>query len=256
VAFSPELGSAPVFSFFRIALYHPVHNLFRWYLGADTAMTSQFNRFFHRETVQDSGVADGKVIRQRGGFGVYAHIQIEVRALNRGQGTMVAWNAGLNIPAEFVPAVLQGIQDTMNTGVLAELELTDISVSVQDGCYHDIDSTADAFREAARTALVEAIRQAHPIVLEAISLVTVVVPLSLIQAVDAAVTSYGGQPKAIPSDSPSRTITASLPASNVGNLITELLRISDGRANISSRSDGFRPRPEPPDSEVFPVVQK
>jgi elongation factor G len=96
-------------------------------------MTSQFIRFLHRETVQNSGVADGKVIRQRGGFGVYAHIQIEVRALNRGQGTMVAWNAGLNIPAEFVPAVLQGIQDTMNTGVLAELELRDISVSVQDG---------------------------------------------------------------------------------------------------------------------------
>jgi elongation factor G len=218
-------------------------------------MPSQFNRFFHRETVQGSGVADGKVIRQRGGFGVYAHIQVEVRALNRGQGTTVAWNAGLNIPAEFVPAVLQGIQDTMNTGVLAELELTDISVSVKDGSYHDIDSTADAFREAARTALTEAIRQARPIILEALSLVTVIVPLSLVQAVDTAVTSFGGQQKAISSDSPSRTITASLPASNVGSLITELLRISEGRANISSRSGGFRPIPEPTD-EDFSVAQK
>jgi elongation factor G len=219
-------------------------------------MTSQINRFFHRETVHDSGIADGKVIRQRGSSGVYAHIQIEVRALKRGQGTMVAWNAGLNIPAEFVLAVLQGIQDTMNTGVLAELELTDISVSVHDGSYHEIDSTADAFREAASTAFIEAIQQAHPIILEAISLVTVVVPMSPVQAVDLALTSYGGQSKAIPSDSPSRTITASLPASNMGNLITELLRISEGRANFSSRSDGFRPRPEPPDSEMYSIAQK
>lgn len=218
-------------------------------------MKSQLNRFFHRETVQDCGVAEGKVIRQRGGFGVYAHIRVEVRALNRGQGTMVAWNAGLNIPVEFVPAVLQGIQDTMHMGVLAELELTDIFVSVQDGSYHDIDSTADAFREATRTALAEAIRQARPIILEALSLVTVIVPLSLVQAVDAAVTSYGGQPREIPSETPSRTITASLPASNVSNLIAELLRISDGRASISIRSDGFRPRPEPPDSEEFSVAR-
>jgi hypothetical protein len=87
-------------------------------------------------------------------------------------------------------------------------------------------------------------------------LVTVIVPLSLVQAVDAAATSYGGQPKVIPSDSQSRTITASLPASNVGNLIAELLRISEGSANISSRSDGFRSRTGPPDSDVFSVAQK
>jgi elongation factor G len=134
--------------------------------------------------------------------------------------------------------------------------LTDISVSVQDGSYHDIDSTADAFREAARTALTEAIQQARPIILEALSLVTVVAPLSLIQAVEVAVTSYGGQPKTISSDPSSRTITASLQASNMGKLITELLRNSDGRVNISSRSGGFRARPEPPDSEVFSIAQK
>jgi hypothetical protein len=84
-------------------------------------MRSELNRLFHQETVQDSGVADGKVVRQRGGIGSYAHMQVEVRPLSRGQGRILAWNAGLNIPAEFVPAVLQGIQDTLHAGVLAKV---------------------------------------------------------------------------------------------------------------------------------------
>jgi hypothetical protein len=60
-------------------------------------MNNGLNRSFYRETVQDSGIGDGKVIRQRGGVSVYAHVRVEARALSRGQGTVFAWNAGLNI---------------------------------------------------------------------------------------------------------------------------------------------------------------
>jgi elongation factor G len=217
-------------------------------LGAGAAMSNGFGRSFYRETVQDSGVADGKVIRQRGGIGVYAHVRIEVHALSRGQGTMLAWNAGLNVPPRFVSAVLQGIQDAMDAGVLAGLEMTDVYASVEDGSYHEEDSTAEAFREAAKTAAIEAIQHARPIILEALSLVTVTVPLDFIEAVDATVTKHGGKLKAITSETKSRTLTASVPASNVSNLIIELLRISEGCASISSRPDGYRPRPEPPNS--------
>jgi elongation factor G len=84
-------------------------------------MNNGLNRFFYRETVQDSGIGEGKVIRQRGGFGVYAHVRVAVRGLSRGQGTIFAWNAGLNIPAKFAPAVSQGIQDAMNAGFRLDL---------------------------------------------------------------------------------------------------------------------------------------
>src|SRR2546426_1071684 len=103
-------------------------------------MNSGLSRSFYRETVQDSGVGEGKVIRQRGTSGVYAHVRAEVRPLNRGQGTVLAWNAGLNIPAKFVAAVMQGIQDAINDGVLAGLEVTDVCASVEDGSYHEEDS--------------------------------------------------------------------------------------------------------------------
>lgn len=168
--------------------------------------------------------------------------------MSRGRGTTIAWNAGLNFPAKFVSAVLQGIQDTLSAGVLAGLEITDVCVSIEDGSYHEVDSTADAFREAAKEATAEAIQQAQPIILQALSLVTVTIPTNFIKAVDAAVTSHGGETRTTTSQAQSRILTANVPASNVSNLIVELLRISDGCANISSRSDGFRPRPEPPDS--------
>ncbi len=211
-------------------------------------MNNGLDRSFYRETVQDSGVADGKVIRQRGSLSVYAHVRVEIRALNRGQGTVFAWNAGLNIPAKFAAAVTQGIQHAMNSGVSAGLELTDVCASVEDGSYHEEDSTADAFREAAEKAATEAIRQAGPVILEALSLVTITIPASFVEAVEATVALHGGEARATPSETTSRTFAASLPASNVTNLIAELLQISNGHASISSRSAGFRPRPEPPDT--------
>jgi elongation factor G len=211
-------------------------------------MNDGLNRSFYRETVQNSGVGDGKVIRQRGGIGVYAHVRVAVRALDRGDGSVFAWNAGLNIPAKFVPAVSQGIQDAMNAGVSAGLEVTDVYASVEDGSYHEGDSTADAFREAAEKAATEAVRQARPVILEALSLVTITVPANFVETVEETVVLHGGEARETTSEAPSRTLSASLPASNVSNLIAELLQISDGHASISSRSAGFRLRPEPPDT--------
>jgi len=209
-------------------------------------MNNELNRLFYRETVRDSGVGDEKVIRQRGGVGVYAHVRVAVHALRRGQGKVFAWSAGLNIPARFVRAVAQGVQDAMNAGILAGLELTDVHATIEDGSYHEGDSTSDAFREAAGKAVAQALLQAQPLILEALSSVAVTVPPGLVAAVEATVASYGGQTTR--SEVPSQAITFSLPASNVDNLIAELLQITDGRARISSASAGFRPRLSPPDT--------
>lgn len=105
-------------------------------------MDSGLNRSFFRETVQRSGTGEGKVVRQRGGIAMYAHVRVSVHPLDRGQGVVFAWNAGLNIPAKFAPAVSQGVHDVMRAGVLARFELTDIHASVESGSYHEVDSTA------------------------------------------------------------------------------------------------------------------
>jgi elongation factor G len=217
-------------------------------------MNSELNRTFYRETVQQSGVGDGKVIRQRNSIGVYAHVRAQIRPLNRGEGKIFAWNAGLNIPAKFVHAVSQGIQDAMTRETSTGFELTDVLVSVEDGSYHEEDSTASAFREAAEKAAREAILQASPIVLEALSSVTITVPEHFVAASEATISSHEGRVSATPASKlESRTLEAILSSSNLNNLIAELLRISGGRARISTCDAGFRPRLEPPDEEQWVV---
>jgi elongation factor G len=208
-------------------------------------MNMGLNRNFYRATVQHSGVGEGRIIRRRDGIDVYAYVRVEVRALGRGEGTIFAWNAGLQIPAKFVRAVSEGIQDALTT--LDGLELTDIRTSVEDGSYHDQDSTADAFREAAEEASREAVQHASPMILEAWSLVTITVPENFAAAATATVKSYEGEVSVARAEEQSRTLVANVPSRNLSELIAELLRLSDGRARISSCHAGFRFRPEPPD---------
>jgi elongation factor G len=219
-------------------------------------MNNSLNRYFYRETVRGSGVSDGKVIRQSGGIGVYAHVRIAVRSLNRGQGTVFAWNAGLSVPARFVPAVAQGVEDAMNAGELAGLQITDVHTSIEDGSYHDIDSTANSFKEAAEMATREALRQAQPLILEAWALVTISVPEDLIVAVQNAARLHGGKINASPLEVTPPSILASVPASHAHDLIAELLEISDGRASVSTTFDGFRPRDDPPDTAELWVANR
>lgn len=211
-------------------------------------MNERLNRLFYRETVRGFGISDGKVIRQSGGVSVYAHVRVKVRSLNRGQGAVFAWNAGLSVPARFVPAVAQGVEDAMNAGELAGLQITDVHTSIEDGSYHDIDSTADSFREAAEMATREALRQAQPLILEAWSLVTIYVPGDLVVAIQNSVRLHGGKVNASPLEVTPPSVLASVPASLVHGLIAELLEISGGRASISTAIDGFRPRADPPDT--------
>ena len=237
------------FLFVSPGLYH--HSLsrtgrcWRWVLAAKN---NGLNRLLHRETVQGSGVGDEKVIRQQGGVAVYAHVMVTVHALSRGEGTVFSWSAGSSIPSKFAPAVVQGVQDAMNDGILAGLELTDIHASIDNGSYHEGDSTTHAFREAAEKAAAAAIRQARPMILEVWSSVRIAVPQELVAAVEETVVSRGGQTEAIQSGSSPQAITAKMPTSDVNDLIAELLRVSDGQADISVASAGFRPKPEPPDT--------
>jgi elongation factor G len=111
-----------------------------------------------------------------------------------------------------------------------------------------VDSTADAFREAAERATEEALWQARPMILEALETVSVTVPEEFVEPVEASLAPHAGQTKTIRSDTGSQSITAIIPAAHVSDLIAELLRVSEGQACISTTRAGFRPRPEPPDT--------
>jgi elongation factor G len=221
-------------------------------------MTIELNRIFFRETISATGRSETKIARRRGMRNEYAHVVVSVRPADRGRGAILEWNAGASIPAFFGSSVLRGIDDALQEGIHG-LEVTDIIVSVESGSHHDVNSSEAVFREMAHKATLQAIEQAGPTILEAMSLVLVTVPAKQIEVVELAVARLGGEATpAVKKEDGSKTLAASLPSATVDDLIGELLGATRGSAKISSRSNGYRPRMDPqetPAAPATPVVQ-
>ena len=129
------------------------------------------------ETITRSARAEGRLVKQTGGRGQFAVVEIEIEPLPSGSGFVFENKVvGGAVPRQFVPAVQAGIQDAMAKGVLAEHPMVDIKVALVDGKAHDVDSSERAFRTAASMAMREAVSKAGPILLEPVMQLEVVVP--------------------------------------------------------------------------------
>lgn len=191
------------------------------------------------------GSGEGKIVRQRGAHHDYAHVRVGIRPAERGRGVVMAWDAGPSVPAHFANSVLVGIQDALTAGA-AGLEVTDVNVTVEDGSYHDVDSNEEAFREAAHAAMLQAMQQAGPIVLEAMSLVMITLPANQVEVAELAVGRRGGEATpAVPKENGFKALAANVPSVAVSELIAELLGATGGNMTISSRANGCRQRMDP-----------
>src|ERR1700741_2632856 len=211
-------------------------------------MNSSLNRGLHRETVLGAGSAEETIARQHGSTGVYAGIRVEVRPLARGKGTMFVWAAGANIPGRFAIAVARGVEDALSVGVLSGLDLTDVLISVEDGSYHDIDSSEAAFQDVAHKATTAAVRRANPTVLEAVSICRVTFPSAYAKAIQQMVSPQEGEYAPAESEFRNLSLTVTVPTSSVNNLLERVLVITNGQAKFSIESAGFRAKPDPPDA--------
>src|SRR5262249_29567614 len=160
-----------------------------------------------------------------------------------------------SFPARFATAVAQGVQDAISTGILAGLELTDVLVSIEDGSYHEEDSSEAAFREVARIATAAALRNAEPFVLETISFCHATFRSQHAKEIEAVVAAAGGFIQSAQSDLQRSTLTAVVPTSVVERVLQQGLFVSNGQAEFSMESAGFRPKAEPPDLlNAWPAV--
>jgi len=217
-------------------------------------MTKEQNRIFLRETVQGPGSGEGKIVRQSGARREYAHVRVGIRPAERGRGVVMAWDAGPSVPAHFANSVLVGIQDALTAGA-AGLEVTDVNVTVEDGSYHDVDSNEEAFREAAHAAMLQAMQQAGPIVLEAMSLVMITLPANQVEVAELAVGRRGGEATpAVPKENGFKALAANVPSVAVSELIAELLGATGGNMTISSRANGYRQRMDPMEGGAGGVI--
>ena len=185
----------------------------------------------YKETIRREADVDQKYARQSGGKGQYGHVKLRIYP-NPGNGyEFVNSVVGGAIPKEYIPAVDQGIQGAMLSGVLAGYNVVDVKVEVYDGSYHEVDSSEMAFKIAGSMAFKEAMRKADPVLLEPIMKVSVVVPEEYAGTVFGDFNSRRGAVTGQEIDGGTARITANVPLSNMFGYATDLRSKTQGRGN-------------------------
>ncbi len=188
----------------------------------------------YRETIRIENEAEGKYVKQSGGRGQYGHCWLRVEP-NTAEGfEFVDAIKGGSIPKEFISSIRKGVENTLNTGVIAGFPVVDVKVTVYDGSFHDVDSNDAAFQVAGSMGFKEAMRGAKPSLLEPLMKVEVTVPDDYVGDVTGSLSSKrgiieGSEVKA----GGIQMITARVPMSELFGYTTELRSITSGRGSAS-----------------------
>jgi len=188
----------------------------------------------YRETISGAAEAEGRWIRQTGGRGQYGHVKIRIEPVVR-DGGFVFENAvvGGAVPREFVPAVVSGIEEAMEAGVLAGYAMRDVKATLLDGSYHEVDSSEMAFKTAASLAFKEACRRAGVVLLEPVMRVEVLVPEESMGEVIGDLNSRRGRIHALETRPGVQAIQATVPLAEIFGYATDLRSMTQGRGNYT-----------------------
>ena len=187
----------------------------------------------YRETIKKPvHKVEGRYIKQTGGRGQYGHVYIDLEPTGPGGGyEFVNKIVGGTIPREYIPAVDQGIQEALESGVLAGYPLVDVRATLVDGSYHDVDSSEMAFKIAGQIVLREAARRADPVLLEPVMEFEVITPEEFMGDVMGDVTARRGRIERIDERSGQRAIRVVVPLAELFGYATELRSRTQGRAS-------------------------
>ena len=187
----------------------------------------------YKETIRGTADVDNKYARQSGGKGQYGHVKIRIEP-NPGKGyEFVNAIVGGAIPKEYIPAVDQGIQGAMLSGVLAGYNVVDVKVTLYDGSYHEVDSSEMAFKIAGSMAFKEACRKADPTLLEPIMKVSVIVPDEYMGDVIGDLNSRRGQIIQLEARPGAQQIDAYVPLAEMFGYATDLRSRTQGRGQYT-----------------------
>ena len=188
----------------------------------------------YRETITKSAEGEGKFIRQSGGRGQYGHACIRVEPNEKGKGVEVINKiVGGTIPKEYIPAVIDGIEEAIRGGVYAGFQVIDIKVEVTDGSFHEVDSNELAFKMAGIFALKDAFKKAGPILLEPIMKVEVTTPDEYQGDLLGDVNRRRGQIIGIEAKNGQTILNANVPLAEMFGYATAIRSLSKGRASYS-----------------------
>jgi elongation factor G len=198
----------------------------------------------YRETITTSAEHRARFIRQTGGKGMFADVSIKIEPQEPGKGfEFVNDIVGGSIPKEYIPAVEKGIEEALRSGVLAGYPVVDVKVTLEDGSYHEVDSSEMAFKIAGSMAFKEAVRKAQPRLLEPVMDVEVVVPDEYMGDIIGDLSSRRGRIGGMFQRSDARVIAASVPLAEMFGYATRMRSISQGRAAYSMQFSRYETLP-------------
>lgn len=206
----------------------------------------------YKETITTPGSSQTKYVKQSGGRGQYAHVELNITPNEKGKGIQINNKiVGGVIPREYIPAVIKGIEEGILTGVLAGYSLVDVIVDIVFGSYHDVDSSEMAFKICGSMALKEAARKAKPIILEPIMKVDVTTPETAMGDVIGDLNRRRGQIIGQENHKGAVIIHAEVPLSEMFGYSTLLRSLSSGRATYVMEPSHFERVPTKIQEEII-----
>jgi elongation factor G len=210
----------------------------------------------YKETITRPSEGEGKWIKQSGGRGQYGHAKIRLIPRKPGEGYEFDNQiVGGSIPREFIKPIDQGIREAMTTGVLAGYPMDDVKIELYDGSYHDVDSNEMSFKFAGSMAFKDAAKKAHPVLLEPVMRVEVVVPEEYMGDVIGDITSRRGHLQSMEARGGSQVINSRVPLSEMFGYATDLRSRTQGRGAYSMHFDRYEQLPASQADEIIKRVQ-
>ncbi len=199
----------------------------------------------YKETIRKAVKSEMKYARQSGGKGQYGHCVIEIEPREPGSGyEFVNKITGGAIPKEYIGPIDAGIQEAMNSGVLAGYNVVDVRVTLVDGSYHEVDSSEMAFKIAGSMAFKDGCRKANPVLLEPIMRVDVSVPEEYMGDVMGGLNARRGRIEGMEARGGAQNIRAMVPLSEMFGYATALRSSTQGRGTFSMQTSHFEEVPK------------
>ncbi len=210
----------------------------------------------YRETLTHPAESESRYVKQTGGRGQYGHVKIRVVPVQPGHGfEFVNDIRGGAIPREYIKAVQEGIQDAMTTGVIAGYPIEDVSVSLYDGSYHQVDSSEMAFKMAGSIAFRQAARKAGAVLLEPVMRLEVVVPEQYMGEIITDLSSRRGRVRSMEAHGGTQIVNARVPLAEMFGYATDLRSRTQGRATFSMHFERYEQVPQQVSEEVVARIQ-
>jgi elongation factor G len=208
----------------------------------------------YRETIRKAVEIEGKFIRQSGGRGQYGHVWIKLAPKEPASGyQFINQITGGVIPKEYIPAVNKGVIDAMQNGVLAGYPVVDVSVTLFDGSFHEVDSSEIAFKIAGSQAFKAGVKKASPVLLEPIMAVEIVTPEDYMGDVMGDLNRRRGILQGMDDLPTGKVIQADVPLGEMFGYATDLRSLTQGRASYTMQFSKYH---EAPNSIAEAVIKR